>query len=91
MDKKEEFDTLRDEILKAILKEYSKSKTPIELPPITSNILNMLINLDRRMEELKELVGNLNLHLNLLEKHIINDKKELLKEIKEVVKIKKKY
>lgn len=82
MNKKKEFITLRDEILNEIIEEYEKTSGSVQFSLILKNVLNMLINLDKRIEEQRELTYNLKKQINLLAKQVIKDKKELLEKIK---------
>src|SRR4030042_2658273 len=74
MDKKEEFKKLVDEILNVACKD-----SKVEIPLITINVLNMLMNLHQQIEDQRE-------QLNELKKRAIKIEDKLVLLVKELKK-----
>ncbi len=67
MKKKEEFKTLMDQVLNEIIEESSNSEhSKVEIPQITKNILHMLTNLNKQVEEQKDHIIRVEKQLSIL-------------------------
>ena len=79
METKEEFKKLMEEICDVVFKESAKPKGPkFEIPLITKNVLYMLMNLNKQIEEQRDLIKKYEEQTRRVEEKI----KVLIKELK---------